>query len=272
MTEKRIQTDDYEIFYRVTGTGEPVIFIHGFGEDGRIWDELLANLSEQAKCVVPDLPGSGQSLMKNGESSMESLADSMKVVLDHEGITSATVIGHSMGGYITLAFAERYRDQTRAIGLFHSSAFADSEEKKTNRRRGIQFIEEHGSIKFLEQSTPNLFSQDFRDSHADIVRDLIGRYTNFQNGALVHYYEAMMQRPDRTHILKNFQGPVLFILGEHDSAIPLADGLRQCHLPGLSYIHILRNSGHMGLIEETDKCREILQKFLQDKDTGLPAS
>jgi len=64
--------------------------------------------------------------------------------------------------------------------------------------------------------------------------------------------------------LKNFPNPVLFIMGEHDTAIPLADGLRQCHIPRLSYIHILSNSGHMGMIEETVKCREILQKFLED--------
>jgi pimeloyl-ACP methyl ester carboxylesterase len=74
----------------------------------------------------------------------------------------------------------------------------------------------------------------------------------------------MMQRPDRTGILESFPHPVLFILGEHDTAIPLADGLKQCHIPRLSYIHILRNSGHMGMIEETAKSREILQKFLED--------
>ncbi len=174
------------------------------------------------------------------------------------------MIGHSMGGYISLAFAEKYSDRLSGLGLFHSSAFPDTEEKKITRKRGIQFIEEHGQAKFLEQATPNLFSKSFKEQHPDAVNEIIDHYTNFQDTALVHYYEAMMQRPDRTHILKNFLRPVLFILGEHDTAIPLADGLRQCHIPRLSYIHILRNSGHMGMIEETDKCRKILQKFLED--------
>jgi pimeloyl-ACP methyl ester carboxylesterase len=272
MIEKVLQTGEHEIFYRVAGKGKPVVFIHGFGEDGRIWDVLVSDLKNKVTCIVPDLAGSGKSLIKNGGCSMEGLAECIKSIFDHEEIKTATVIGHSMGGYVTLAFAEKYSSLLQSFGLFHSSAFADSEEKKAVRRRGIQFIEEHGAVKFLEQSTTNLFSEDFKGSHPDIVTELISRYTNFQDGALVHYYEAMTQRPDRTHILKNFQGPVLFLLGEHDSAIPLADGLRQCHLASLSYIHILRNSGHMGMIEETDKCRGILQKFLLDHDTGLPAS
>ncbi|MBC7827365.1 MAG: alpha/beta hydrolase [Chitinophagaceae bacterium] len=265
MTQKSLQTQKHEIFYRITGTGKPVVFIHGFGEYGSIWDLLTDDLKDQFQCIVPDLPGSGKSLMKKGDWTMEDLAEAIKSVLDHEKIENPVLIGHSMGGYISLAFAEKYGENMAGLCLFHSSAFADSEEKKATRERGIQFIEEHGPAKFLEQSTPNLFSNEFKSLHPDIVKDLIDRYTNFQDAALVHYYQAMMQRPDRTHILKNYPGPVLFILGEHDTAIPLADGLKQCHLPRLSYIHILKKSGHMGMIEETDKCREILQNFLHGR-------
>lgn len=267
MMEKVLKSEEQEIFYRVTGNGKPVVFVHGFGEDGNIWDVMIKDLKNQYQCIIPDLPGSGKSVRKKGDWSMEGLAGAIKDILDHEKITVATVIGHSMGGYVTLALAEKYAERLNGFGLFHSSAYPDSEEKKATRRRGIQFIEDHGQIKFLEQATPNLFSDVFKAKYPQILNEIIDRYTNFQDDALVHYYEAMMQRPDRTQILKNFPGPVLFILGEHDTAIPLADGLKQCHIPRLSYIHILKNSGHMGMIEETDKCREILQKFLQDLDT-----
>lgn len=262
--EKVLVSQDHEIFYRVTGAGDPVVLVHGFGEDGRIWETLVDDLKEQYQFVIPDLPGSGKSIMKKGDWSIEGLAGSIAAVIDHEKISPAPMIGHSMGGYITLAFAEKYPGLSNGLGLFHSSAFADTEEKKATRKRGIQFIEEHGQAKFLAQATPNLFSKIFRDEHPQVVDEIIDRYTNFQDTALVHYYEAMMQRPDRTHILKNSLQPVLFILGEHDNAIPLADGLKQCHIPCLSYIHILRNSGHMGMIEEPVKCRTILQKFLED--------
>ena len=271
MTEHLIQTGDYDISYRKKGSGKPVVFVHGFGEDGRIWDLIVEDLQNQFTCLVPDIPGSGESIMKRGAWTMDNFAEALKLILDKEKMPSATMIGHSMGGYIALAFAERYSDRLNGFGLFHSSAFADNEEKKSTRKRGIQFIEEHGANKFLEQSTPNLFSDIFKTQHPEIVKELVDKYTNFQDGALVHYYQAMMQRPDRTEVLKNSPKPVLFILGEHDTAIPLADGLQQSHMPRLSYIHILSNSGHMGMIEETHKCREILQKFLQDLEIGLPA-
>ena len=272
MTEKVLKTQEAETYYRITGTGMPVVLIHGFGYDGRIWDDLVNDLDDHFLFIIPDLPGSGKSLLKTEDCSMESLADVIKSIIDNENITVATMIGHSMGGYILMAFAEKYERHVKGLGLFHSFAFPDSEERKTVRTRGIQFIEDHGQLKFLEQSTPNLFSNGFKESHPETIRDLIAQYTNFQDGALVHYYQAMMQRPDRTHILKKYPDPVLFILGEFDTAIPLADGLRQSHLPRLCYIHILKNSGHMGMIEETGKCREILHNFLHDLSRGLPVS
>ena len=262
--EKVLESAEYEIFYRKIGSGNPVVLIHGFGEDGAIWEELIDNLKDQYEFLIPDVPGSGRSVVKGGKWSIDDLAGSIAAILDHEQILSAPMIGHSMGGYIALAFAEKYPGRLNALGLFHSSAFADTEDKKTTRKRGIQFIEEHGQAKFLEQATPNLFSEIFREENPQVVTEIIDRYTNFQDTALVHYYEAMMQRPDRTQVLKNFSHPVLFILGEHDTAIPLADGLKQCHIPRLSYIHILRNSGHMGMVEEPIKSRGILQKFLED--------
>jgi pimeloyl-ACP methyl ester carboxylesterase len=273
MIEKVLTSDEFEIFYRIAGTGQSVVFIHGFGEDGRIWDEIVFDLKKQFQCIIPDLPGSGHSIMKNGDWSMEGLAEAVASILDVEEIPAATLIGHSMGGYVSLAFAEKYSTSVNGLGLFHSSAFADSQEKKETRKRGIQFIEQHGQIKFLQQATPNLFSQSTRDKRPQVVQEIIDRFTNFQDTALVYYYEAMMQRPDRTHILKSYPGSVLFIFGEHDTAIPLTDGLEQSHLPRLSYIHILRNSGHMGMIEETEKCREILQNFLHDTlTTGIHSS
>lgn len=273
MIEKVLKTEEYEVFYRISGTGKPVMFVHGFGEDGTVWDEMIQVLEKHFQCIVPDLPGSGKSIMDSGNWTMEGLAESVAAILDMEEIPTVAMIGHSMGGYITLAFAEKYPASLNGLGLFHSSALADSAEKKETRKRGIQFIEQHGQTKFLEQATPNLFSESSRNKKPQMVQQIIERFTNFQDMALVHYYEAMMQRPDRTHILKSHHGPVLFVLGEHDTAIPLTDGLGQTHLPRLSYIHILRNSGHMGMIEETDKCREILREFLQDTlTTGIHSS
>jgi pimeloyl-ACP methyl ester carboxylesterase len=167
-----------------------------------------------------------------------------------------------MGGYVTLAFAEKHPELLHGFGLFHSTAFADSEEKKQNRRKGIDFIQKHGAFEFLKTSTPNLFSAITKEQHPELIQEQIDTLHNFSASALVNYYEAMIRRPNRTNVLKQAKMPVLFILGRMDSAVPLEDGLKLCHMPELSYIHILEHSGHMGMLEEPKQANSILKTYL----------
>jgi pimeloyl-ACP methyl ester carboxylesterase len=217
-----------------------------------------------------------------GDMSMEGLAEVIKNIITAETkspplelteVTKVTnevqeaglcVIGHSMGGYITLALVEKYPELVSSFGLFHSSAFADSEEKKTTRRKGIEFINQHGAFEFLKTAIPNLFSPDSKEQIPGSIQKLIEAGNNFKPQALVSYYEAMMQRPDRTAILSKTAVPVLFIMGKYDAAVPVEDSLKQCHLPQKSYIHVLQNSGHMGMLEEAEKSNHILLHFLSN--------
>jgi pimeloyl-ACP methyl ester carboxylesterase len=255
--------NDKKIFYRKVGTGTPVVLVHGFAEDGTIWDRQIDQLKNNFELIVPDLPGSGQST--NGLfSSIDSYADLLKVILDKEAIRSCIMIGHSMGGYVTLAFAEKYAGMLKGFGLIHSTAYADSEEKKTMRKKSIVLIQNGGASEFIKQSSPNLFSDQSKKNHPEIVEELIHRYDNFNPAALVSYYEAMMQRPDRTNVLRDFKGPILLILGEHDNAVPLAQSLQQSHIPGFCYIHILKNAGHMGMWEAPGVVTNFLTAFIKN--------
>ena len=274
---KTIPYNNSPLHYSVQGKGAPVILVHGFGEDGAIWDDLADRLKDKFKLIIPDLPGSGKSSLVNselsivkGDWSMEFFADCIQAILQNESVASSIMIGHSMGGYITLAFAEKYPHLLKAFGLFHSSSYPDNEEKKEARRKSIAFIQQHGAAKFIEQSTPNLFSENFKKKHPDIVQAQVALYTNFSASALVQYYEAMMERPDRTEILKQFKGPILFIMGKHDTAIPLEHSLQQCHLPDLSYTLILENSGHMGMLEEAEKSSHFIENFLTEIEIVNP--
>lgn len=265
--DKTITYQSSKIFYRTEGKGEPIVFIHGFAEDGTIWNNQIEFLQQYFLLIVPDLPGSGKSITlstdNNQLSTIEYYADCIKQILTEEKISSCIIIGHSMGGYIALAFAEKYPENLKAFGLFHSTAFADSEEKKTMRRKSIDFINKHGVAEFIKQSTPNLFSASFKEKHPEIIEELIHRYDNFNTVSLVSYYEAMMQRPDRTTVLENFKKPVLFIIGEKDNAVPLDQSLKQSHLPQISYIHILENAAHMGMFEETKRVNTLLLSFIK---------
>ena len=154
-----------------------------------------------------------------------------------------------MGGYISLAFAEKYPELLNAFGLFHSTAYADDEAKKEARRKGIEFIKNNGAAAFIKNTTPNLFSEKTKKENPELVEKLVDQSQNFSSEALIQYYEAMIQRPDRTSVLKSFQKPVLFIIGQTRYCRPLAG------IPGtmsfaccFSYPHFekLRPYGHVG--------------------------
>jgi pimeloyl-ACP methyl ester carboxylesterase len=259
--EKTIHYQNKKIYYRTDGSGKPVMFVHGFGEDGNVWNHQAEYLKDKFKLIIPDLPGSGRSA-RIDDLTMEALAEVLHSIIHEENIDTCTVVGHSMGGYVVLALMEKYRNHVNAFGLFHSTAYADSEEKKAIRKKGIEFIKQHGAFEFLKTTTPNLFSADSKKEVPGKIDGFIAGLSRFSPDTLTAYYQAMMERPDRTHVLKNVKTPVLFIMGEQDNAVPLPDTLQQCHLPEKCYIHILKKSGHMGMMEEADKANRILDEFL----------
>ena len=261
ITEKYLNFQNRKIFYRIIGSGKPVMLIHGFGEDGTVWQTQIEFLKNHFQFIVPDLPGSGKSELV-GDMSIEGIAEATKAILEDSSFTRLPIIGHSMGGYITLALAEKYPEYFNALGLFHSTAYPDNEEKKVARKKGIEFIQQHGAFEFLKTVIPNLFSPFSKDEMPKAIDEFTSQQNNFLPQALVSYYIAMMQRPDRTDVLKNGNIPVLFIMGKYDNAIPIDDVLQQCHLPQKAYIHILERSGHMGMMEEPDKSNRAVKEFL----------
>ena len=267
MTQKSIQVNDTPVYYWMTGKGQPLVLVHGFAEDSSVWKYQLEALAANYRLIIPDLPGSGASAVIN-DMSIGGLADCIKQIVDQElpnqnDKNSIIMIGHSMGGYITLAFAEKYPALLLGFGLFHSTAYADSDEKKAIRRRSIEFIQTYGSYEFIQQSSPNLFTEDYRIKNSDKVVDLIARYGSFDPKSLIAYYQAMIQRPDRTDVLKSFNKPVFFIIGKNDKAIPFEDSMKQCHIPRVAIIEILEKAAHMGMWEEKEKSSQALLSFLE---------
>ncbi len=259
---KTITVNNKEIAYNVYGTGKPVVLLHGFAEDSEVWTHQVNHLKKNFSVIVPDLPGSGASALQNN-TTIESLAENVRSILQTEKIEKAVIIGHSMGGYITLAFAEKFPKYVSGLGLFHSTAYADAEEKKETRRKGIEFIKKNGAFLFIKQTTPNLFSEKYKLENPDKVATFIEHHKEFSSGSLIAYQHAMIARPDRTNILKNFSCPVLLIIGKNDNAVPYNDSLAQSYLASTTYVTILGNSAHMGMLEETQKSNEALENYLR---------
>lgn len=256
---------DISLYYRIYGKGDPVMLVHGFAEDGWIWENMIPMLEKEYSVIVPDLVGSGRSTGNMEGMTIEKMAGHIHLIAEKEQLIQFAMIGHSMGGYITLAYAEKYPEQLSKFGLFHSTAFEDSEEKKQIRDKNIAFIVRHGSAKFQEQTLPNLFSDASKKKIPDTLKATINRYSNFSPTALVAYTEAMKNRPNRIDVLKYFKKPILFIMGEYDNAVPVEQGLKQCSIPELSYIYIAAQSGHMGMLEEPEFCLRAMQEFLSGK-------
>lgn len=262
MQEHALIEKDLSLYYRIAGQGKPVILLHGFGEDSTIWDGMIGELSKDYKLIVPDLTGSGRSSGKMEELSMSSMGEQINLILEKENIDSCFMIGHSMGGYITLAFAEKYPQKLIGFGLFHSTAFSDNDEKKSIRNKNIEFIKKYGSAKFLGQAIPNLFSEYSQTNHPELIDDLLERYKNFSPTSLVAYTEAMRDRPDRSEVLRKFNKPVLLIIGEFDTAIPIEQSMKLCEIVDFAYIYIGARSGHMGMLEEPEFCLKAVRDFL----------
>lgn len=252
--------------YRMHGQGPACILLHGFAEDGKIWDEQVRVLAAHYTCIVIDIPGTGLSAKAFEQYPQLTLEQSARLVLqvmDQEGIAKAVLIGHSMGGYITLSFAEQFSVRLQGFGLVHSTAFADNEEKLQNRRRSVTFMKEHGVKLLLEQLYPNLYGEKFRNEQYDQIAQQIIASEVFQPEVLIRYYEMMMVRPDRTNVLKNARVPVLFVIGTEDKTVNLTDSLAQCHLPLESHVHILESTGHMGMKEDPENTTAAIRAFMR---------
>ena len=269
MESKIFAFQSSKIFYRTIGKGMPVVLIHGFAEDGDIWTNQIDFLKNHFKLIIPDLPGTGKSEMI-ADMSIEGMAEMIKELINHElkfllrqsaRAEGVCLAGHSMGGYITLAFAEKYPALISSIALIHSLAFADSDEKKVNRLKSIEFVKKNGVFEFLKVVIIDLFTETWAANNFEKVARQIEKSQQFTDEAIIAYYIAMINRPDRIHVLKNFNKPVLFIIGEHDKAIPFEQSMQQCYLPNQSHIHILRNSAHMGMLEEADKVNQALMQL-----------
>ena len=258
---KKIAYTGKALSYKLAGSGPAVVLIHGFGEDSNVWQNQIDFLQDSFRLIVPDLPGSGDSDLID-DMSMEGMAESVHFILQQEGISLCTMIGHSMGGYVALAFAEKNPRLLKGLGLFHSTAFADTEEKKNARNKGIEDIGEKGSLFFLKNFISTLYSSSTKNGHPSIIDDHLENCSYFSKQALIAYYQAMIDRPDRTQVLKQNKLPVLFVLGKHDTAVPFQDGLKLASMPDIVYIHVLENSGHMGMLEEPELSNEILKDFL----------
>lgn len=249
--------------YREAGEGLPVVFLHGFCETKDLWQSYMEPLSKVCRVFALDLPGFGENAPLTDPLTIADMAEQVYNTLINLGIDQCIMIGHSMGGYVALAFSEKFPSRLKGLGLFHSTAYPDSVEKKQARDKTIDFIERYGTEEFVEEFVPPLFFEGRRKDFKEEIRSMVEMGKKTARTTVVESIRAMRDRKDRTKVLEKCQCPVLFIVGKNDVAIPFSGSQGQFSLPSYSTVHILNNTGHMGMIEWEKETLFMVEQFIQ---------
>lgn len=248
------------IYFREEGSGPPLVFLHGFCDSHQLWSEFVAPFTSSFRVLMPDLPGFGRSAMLAAPFTIDDAGDALAAWMHKEGIYKPFIIGHSLGGYVALSILTRHPSGAAAVGLFHSTPYGDSPERKKVRDRVIRFVEENGVAPFIETFVPGLFL-DKLDPNIASTRQ---RSLATDKVALILYARAMRDRPDRSEITIRDGRPILVIAGANDSLIPIDDLRKFAKMSQKVSFFELANTAHMGIFEAKKQCQSIISGFAEE--------
>ncbi len=237
-----------------------IVLLHGFCEDRSIWNALIPHVKNNAELLTLDLPGFGsQNEQFLHGNSIEAMADFIKVALEKRNINVCVLIGHSLGGYVTLAFARKYPHLLHGMGLFHSNAFADSQERKAARLKTIDFIKTNGATTYHRALIPSLFQTN---ASPTLVEETIAAAKSAKAEGIIAALSAMRNRNDSLDVLQNWNKPILFIAGKYDAVITKESIFEQAVLCNTAMLEVLENSAHMGMVEEPQQSALFVNRFI----------
>lgn len=252
-----------KIFYNDSGKGRTVVLLHGFLGSKEIWKTTQEALSKHFRVISIDLPGHGKSNCYGYVHSMDLIAKSVKYVMDALKLKKYILVGHSMGGYAALAFAELFPDNLKGLCLFHSTCFADSEEKKRERNRAIKLVKADAKV-YTKSTIKNLFSVNNIHKHKVEVSFAQKIALKTSNRGIVNSLEGMKERPNRDIVINFAEYPIMMVIGRYDAVLPMQILLNQSEIIQSKYVLLLENDGHMGFLENPTVCVKHLKRFFRN--------
>ncbi|MEI7499238.1 MAG: alpha/beta hydrolase [Bacteroidota bacterium] len=255
-----IKFEKKNIFFTDEGKGKVIVLLHGFTESSKIWNGFAQKLAIKYRVITIDLPGHGKSDTIGNIHTMELMADVVFALLKKLRIGKCLMVGHSMGGYVTLAFTEKYPKSLRGLILFHSHCFPDTPAEQENRNRTIGIVDQD-KFSYVAQFIPSLFPVEVHKKFSKQIERLIQRASKMSKEGVIAALEGMKNRKDQSGLLKTTKLPVSFILGLKDSRVPATRIWEMISLPELSEILLLRDCGHMGYIESPEETLNAILGF-----------
>jgi pimeloyl-ACP methyl ester carboxylesterase len=243
------------------GDGIPLVLLHGLCEDHSIWSDFISSFPGR-RIIRIDLPGFGQSEVY-GNGSLRAMAEAIHKVLQKEQVRQSIMIGHSMGGYVALEYAKKHgAERLAGLGLFHSHPYEDTQERKDIRRKTIAHIDNYGTAQYVQQLFQGMTTQRYSQSNPEIIASLTEKGRRFSASGVATAIEAIRTRKDNSEVLRELHCPVLFIVGAEDQIIPKKMSLQQLVLPKIGDIHILPETGHLGMVEKKEQTQGIVNNFI----------
>lgn len=257
---KQLHYKNTLISYSDLGKGTTIVLLHGFLENQTMWQELVPELSQKNRIITIDLLGHGDSACLGYVHSMQDNAEMVAVVLSKLRIRKAVLVGHSMGGYVALAFAELYPEKIKGLVLLNSTSKADSEERKANRDRAIKAVKKDYET-FIRLSIANLFSPDNRERLDDEIEKVKIEALKTPLQGIVASLEGMKIRKDREFILQSASFPKLLVLGKNDPVLNYEDNLKQIENTDTQLVTF--PDGHMSHIENREDLLKVFLDFFK---------
>lgn len=261
MTNSKINYNGKIVHYYTAGKGHAVVLLHGFLEDLHIWDNFVEHLSQNYKVIAIDLPGHGESELQSDVQSMELMANIVDYVITKENLKQICLIGHSMGGYVTMTYARIYPEKIKGIGLFHSSASGDTSKGIQNRLHSIELIEKNHNH-FMHSFIPDLFTEKHRVLLEKDILLLQKKAALISKECLLACQKGMIERQDAISIIQKSYFPIMYIIGKQDPRSNFENIIQQASLGKHVEILLLENCGHMGFLEQPDKTLNFTTAFV----------
>ena len=251
----KMKINNLELAYVRRGKGTPLVLLHGFPLDHHLWDDIASLLEDRFDLILPDLRGFGESTTVDAPYSMDDYASDIAGLLDQLGIQKAVIAGHSMGGYVALAFARLYPARVSGLALISSQVLADPPDRKEGRYKSAADVAEKGIGGVVEAMTSK-FTSDARLQ--TIARSIMEKQ---KPGAYIGALKAMAERTDSTSLLSTFKFPVMVVHGEADALIPVARAHEvKAALPDSYYVE-LKDTGHVPMLEAAKETAEALLRL-----------